>query len=173
MKNVLKKHLSIVFISAILLCGCRDEGLKLNSHAPGLDFPLQELFSPKNVKLSDFKGQVVFVDFWASWCPPCQKPMAENQRLVEEHAQDWKDKAVIVCVSIDDEKATVEDHVKANGWQSPVQLWAQGGWNSPIAKAFDIKGVPSAFLLNRDGLVVWQGHPAQIDVESKIQELLK
>lgn len=68
--------------------------------APPLE--AQDIFSGKKVTLKDFQGQVVFLDFWTSWCPPCQEPMRHNQKLMTKHAEDWKGKAAIIGVSLDD-----------------------------------------------------------------------
>lgn len=46
-------------------------------------------------------GQVLLLDFWATWCPPCQKPMAHNQEMLEKRGADWGDKVRLLGLSID------------------------------------------------------------------------
>lgn len=50
------------------------------------------------------EGEVILLDFWATWCPPCQKPMAHNQEMLEKRKADWAGKVRIVGVSIDNSK---------------------------------------------------------------------
>ena len=59
--------------------------------------------------LSHKLGEVLLVDVWATWCPPCQKPMAHNQTMLEKNEEIWKDKVRIVGVSVDEDK----DDIKA------------------------------------------------------------
>jgi len=60
----------------------------------------------------------MFIDFWATWCPPCQKPMQHNQDMLTEHAARWKDNLQIVGLSIDGDAETVKNHVNNKGWTS-------------------------------------------------------
>ncbi|MDD4279345.1 MAG: TlpA disulfide reductase family protein [Candidatus Sumerlaeales bacterium] len=136
--------------------------------APPLE--AQDIFSGKKVTLKDFQGQVVFLDFWTSWCPPCQEPMRHNQKLMTKHAEDWKGKAAIIGVSLDDLVGTIQKHVSDKNLTAPLQLWAEGGWNSKSAQDYKVRGVPSAFLINKKGSIVWSGHPATVDVEKMIAE---
>jgi len=53
------------------------------------------------VSITHNKGEVVLLDFWATWCPPCQGPMAHNQKMLEEKANTWGDKVRIIGLSID------------------------------------------------------------------------
>jgi len=61
-------------------------------------------------------GQVFLIDFWATWCPPCQQPMAHNQEMLEHHGARWGDKVRIIGISIDQTAEAVVKHVKAKGW---------------------------------------------------------
>ena len=47
------------------------------------------------------KGQVILLDFWATWCPPCQKPMAHNQHMLETRGAEWGDRVRIISLSAD------------------------------------------------------------------------
>jgi len=134
------------------------------------DVTLIDAFTSAPVKLSDFRGQVVFLDFWATWCPPCQEPMANNQKIMAENGDRWKGKAIILGASIDDSTSEVVKHVKSKGWTAVRHLWcppdAQGStFKSPAGRAFGIKGVPTTLLIDKTGKIVWRGHPMEIDDE--------
>ena len=53
------------------------------------------------VNVQHEEGQVILLDFWATWCPPCQGPMAHNQEMLTKHKADWGDKVRIIGLSID------------------------------------------------------------------------
>merc|ERR1711907_267186 len=53
------------------------------------------------------EGEVILLDFWATWCPPCQKPMAHNQEMLEKREKDWAGKVRIIGLSIDKEADAV------------------------------------------------------------------
>jgi len=109
----------------------------------------------KVVSLSDFKGKVVVVDVWATWCGPCKGEIPYLKKLEEEmHGQD----VVFIGVSLDEAKDKQKwiDFVKSENLKG-VQLHASG-W-SQIARDYEIKGIPRFMLIDKNGKIVTENAP--------------
>ncbi len=104
----------------------------------------------KMVKLSDFKGKYVLIDFWASWCGPCRK---ENPNVVAAYKK-YHDKGFeILGVSLDSNKEAWLKAIQADGlsWNHVSDL---KGWKNDAAALYGVKSVPASFLLDPQGKVV-------------------
>ena len=145
-------------------------------NTPAPDVTMKDL-SGKNVSLLDFRGKVVLVNFWATWCGPCR---FEIPSLIE-FQQKYADRGFVVLgVAMDDEgKSVVEPYITKErfdvaGQQAAINYPILLG-NDAIAEKFGgIIGIPTSFLISRDGKVVKQiiGQVDHDNLAAEIESLL-
>lgn len=107
--------------------------------------------SGKKVSLSDYKGKVVLLDFWASWCGPCRK---ENPNVVNVY-QKYKDKGFTVfSVSLDNNKDNWIQAIEKDNLSWGAHVSDLKGWKSSAAALYGVKGIPATFLIDKDGKII-------------------
>ena len=116
----------------------------VNSKAP--DFTLKDI-NGKNITLSSFRGKVVLLNFWATWCPPCRAEMPALNRLYRETKQRGLE---IIAVSTDRSL----DHVKDFTAKNKVDFIMLFDENRTAAKQYRVFSMPTTFLIDRNGMVV-------------------
>ncbi len=118
-------------------------GLAPGKSAP--DFKLKTL-DGKQVSLSGLRGKVVLINFWASWCPPCK----EEIPLFEEVYKKYRDKGFeILAISTDSSIDALKDFLKDHKISFTVLLD-----NGKVSNLYGIQGLPTSFLVDREGKVV-------------------
>jgi peroxiredoxin len=120
------------------------------------------------VRLSDLKGKVVLVDFWASWCGPCRNNNPHLTRLYNKYHPEGLQ---ILGVSIDNDqeswrKAILQDKLQ---W---IQVNDNKGWDGPAATNYEVNAIPASFLVDKEGVVRKIGLMGRA-LESEIKFLLK
>ncbi|MSQ11908.1 MAG: TlpA family protein disulfide reductase [Dehalococcoidia bacterium] len=139
---------------ALVRSGGEPAGVNVNTHfgevavdaRPAKPFSLQ-LLSGETLDLTSLQGEIVMVDFWSSWCPPCRE---EAPRLAETYRQ-YRGRGVeFVGVAIWDDADQVEQFVKLNALEYPNGLDSKG----KTAIDYGVKGIPEKFFLDRQGNVV-------------------
>lgn len=97
----------------------------------------------KEVKLSDYKGKVVLVNFWASWCPPCKEEMPIFEKIYQKYSGK---NFVILAVNMDTSEGALKEFLEENRYSFPiVRIKGEAGLN--------ISGLPTSYLVDKDGSV--------------------
>lgn len=177
-----QNHRQIYFIGILLLAaawifvsadrnGTTTAGLISAPQAGFLapDFTLETL-EGESVTLSDLRGQVVLVNFWATWCPPCKAEMP----AFEQAYQDYADKGFVLLAvnAIQQDSVPAIDIFKANnGLSFPILL----DTDSSISRAYQVQSLPTSFFVDKDGViseVVIGGPMAEALIRARIEKLL-
>jgi thiol-disulfide isomerase/thioredoxin len=121
------------------------------------------------MKLSDLKGKVVLIDFWASWCGPCR---AENPNVVKMY-QKFKDKGfTIFSVSLDEEAAKWKEAISKDKLAWEFHVSDLKGWKSSVVANYGIEGIPFTVLVNKEGKIIGKNLRGE-KLEETLNELLK
>ncbi len=107
------------------------------------------------IALSDHLGKVVFLNFWATWCPPCREEMPSMQLLYEELADEGLE---ILAVDVQESEATVQEFVAEFGFTFPILLDSDGR----VALRYGIRAFPTTYIIDRKGFVLG-GRPGYHD----------
>lgn len=126
-------------------------GTKEENKIMAPDFSLKDL-DGNTVKLSDYRGKIVFLNFWASWCGPCTSEMPEFEKVHRQFSKEGD--AVILAVNLTDGFRETEEKARKfiadNGYTMKVLLDTTGS----AAKDYGIYSIPTTYVINRDGSIV-------------------
>jgi len=131
--------------------------------APNFELPG---LNGETIRLSDYRGQVVLVNFWATWCKPCQVEMPEFQAIYEKYRNDG---FTILGVNQAEPPELVRPYVEKGGYSWTFALDEKG----KISERYGVYRIPQSYLIDRDGKVVymWLGIATQDSVESQLAKL--
>ncbi len=126
------------------------------------------------VNLSDFKGKIILLDFWASWCKPCH---LQNQQEFSYLNKKYKERGLIIISYSLDKKSAKEEWIEASksdgiNW---VNISNLKDFNDPIATQYNIISIPNSFLIDKNGVIVksFLGYEENSDkIEKEIKKIL-
>jgi cytochrome c biogenesis protein CcmG/thiol:disulfide interchange protein DsbE len=161
------KRLFLVTLVALVIAGCSkgDSGQGLSGGAPDFTLPAVD---GSMVSMSDYKGKVVLVDFWATWCPPCQEMIPILSKL---HKRYSKEGLVILGVSLDrDGLGELGTFVHENMIQYKVVMG-----DNRISNAFGgVSSIPTLYIVDREGRLVRKltGYHTYGQLEEQVKKYL-
>ncbi len=172
-KNTISNIVFVVIIGLLIYKPTKVYFIRLISFSPSTinieereqlksyNWNLKGLNTP-NIDFNETKGKVVFVNFWATWCPPCRAEMPSIQKLYN----DYKDKIEFVFISSENGNV-ISDFYKKNIYKLPTY--------NPLSKRpeqFNSETIPATFILDKEGAIV-MGKKGPADWNSsKVRELL-
>ncbi|GAB2539021.1 TlpA family protein disulfide reductase [Spirosoma aerophilum] len=124
------------------------------------------------VTLDDFKGKVVYLDVWASWCGPCRAEFPYSKQLQERLTKKQKEQVVFLYLSIDDTE-TVWKRALNSLQLSGEQGFSKGGWNSRTVQYFGIQSIPRYILINKKGQVADANAKRPSMTDAILEDILK
>lgn len=108
------------------------------------DFTLKDL-SGKEVSLSDYRGKIVLINFWATWCGYCKIEMPDFQKV-----QDENEDLVVLAVNVMEDEGVVSDYIQEGGYNFQVVLDKEGS----VAKTYLINAFPTTYVVDEEGMLL-------------------
>lgn len=149
-----KKTLLMAIIGVVILGGV-GTFLAMGKKSNTSEFPVAPLFAEPTIfgdsmiRLEAYRGKVVLLNFWATWCPPCQ---AEIPDLIRLH-KDFADRLVVIGVSVDrgpHARELVQDFYKKFNMNYPVIM----GTDQMVMRYGGVSAIPTSFVINKEGRIV-------------------
>jgi cytochrome c biogenesis protein CcmG/thiol:disulfide interchange protein DsbE len=142
----------VVAVALVALLATRQPAQNTAAASPLIDKSAPEVIAPdldgRTVRLSTYRGRFVVLNFFASWCTPCQREHDDLQRFATRHAASGD--AQVIAVLFDDEPKDARAFFGSHGGDWPVLLDPRG----KVALDFGVRGPPESFLIDPDGRVV-------------------
>ena len=156
----MKKIIGIIFLMISLV--------SFSNSAKAPDFNLKDQYGVTH-SLENYKGKVIFLNFWATWCPPCKKEMPDVESIYKEYEENKKD---VVILGVNSEKENeVKKFLKDKGYTFPTVI----DENSEVMRKYFIQAFPTSFVIDKEGNVYGyvMGGLTKEQIKQVIEEVLK
>jgi peroxiredoxin len=121
----------------------------------------------KSLTLADYKGKVVLLDFWATWCMPCKVEMPNVLRI---HEKFNKKGFEIIGISLDSDRAALDRYIKAQNMTWP-QYFDGRGWQNGVAEIYKVRSIPATYLIDKQGKIRYRSLRGA-ELERAVERLL-
>ena len=140
------------------------EAAEISEGVAAPDFAFTDLATGKVMNLSDLRDKPVYLNFWATWCPPCVRELPHIQAKYEQ----YKDKIHFLAISLDGEQAAPAEFIPAKGYTFPVGY----GNEREISQAYSVEAIPMSLMIDTNGVVQAKivGSMDETDLERFIQK---
>jgi peroxiredoxin len=140
---------AVCILIGMALSAEAEPGCSADAKTANLSLKFKDI-NGKSVTLSDYRGKVVLLDFWATWCPPCRKEIPGLISLYDAYRARG---LVVVGVSMDDSKSDIRKFKKKLGMNYPILI---GNGHDDLEPAFGPLPLPMAFVISRDGRICFK-----------------
>jgi peroxiredoxin len=148
-RQVIKALLVGLLWVSLAACSAGQEELeRLSETRAAPDFTIEDMQGNTH-SLADYRGKVLVVNFWATWCPPCVKEMPSLQRAREKLRNE---DIAVLAINMGEQQQAIEDFIQ----KYPVDLPILLDKDVNVADAWSVKGLPTTYVVNPDGEIVYQ-----------------
>ena len=128
----------------------------------------------ESVTITHNPGEVILLDFWATWCGPCQNPMKHNNEMLEKNKEKWGKNVRIIGLGLDTVDA-LQTRIEEKNWKlvehySLDESKVPG--HSDVSNMYGVEGIPHVLLVDKSGVITYIGHPSGANLENDINNLL-
>ena len=131
------------------------------------EFSVQNILNGKQLSLDNFKGQVVYLDFWASWCKPCQKSFPFMEQLSRKYGERG---LVVIAVNLDEDPNDMMDFLVQI---DPTSFFVAANVKGDIATRYNVQAMPSTYLIGRDGKIKMRHLGFNTSDQDKLQKIIE
>ncbi|MEY4484496.1 MAG: hypothetical protein RL693_1948 [Verrucomicrobiota bacterium] len=157
------KRFSIILMAALaLLFSLQHSAARTSKSNIGTVIP--ELKLQFSGKAPEIKGKPYVLEFWATWCPPCRQSIPHLNELNKK----YKALGLTFIGATSEDRQTVRNFLK----DVPIDYTVAFDNDGKLNKSFGIEGIPHAMIVNKEGKIVWEGHPMSMP-ESELDAVVK